>query len=216
MGRTNGSNLRTLLSSLFVLAAACGPLKGAVALNGTFGFTPIGTISYSGASLGQADSVTLPTTELINTVPATYNGSANDFFSGANSIPLLSHVSINPSTLSLPSVWGSFVSVSDANFLVVSDGTSPANRYDFSLLELMKTSGNGSDLEVYGQGILHDTQGIFADTPGVISIAFTQTGQTGAVNASFSVASSVVPEPGTLAAGLAALGVAILGLVRGR
>jgi hypothetical protein len=200
--------------SLFLLLFAAVPLKGAVLLNGTFGFAPVGTVTYNGASLGEAESVKLPSTEIVNTVPLMYNRSPNDFYSGPNRIPLLSYVSIDPLTLQLPSVGGSFVSVNYLNFLVVSDGTTPAGRYDFNLVELMKTSAGGSDLEVYGQGILHDTQGIFADTPALLSIAFTQPGSGGAVNASFSLASTTVPEPGTVAAGVIAFGVAARGMAR--
>jgi hypothetical protein len=199
------------LCSVLFVAVGCWEADAAVALSGTFGFTPIGTITYSGANLGLADSVTLPATEVVNTVPATYNGVANFFYAGASAIPLLSHLAVNPSTLSLPTVWGSFTPSSYLNFLVISDGTSPNNRYNFSLLDLMKTSNGSSDLEVYGQGMLHDTLGVFADTPGLLSIAFTQTGPTGAVNASFSVATSIVPEPGTLVAGCFALGWVLIG-----
>ena len=202
---------RAALTGLLFLAAGPWEASAALALNGTFGFTPIGTISYSGLNLGQADSVTLPATEVVNTVPITYDGAANDFYAGSSAIPLLSHLAVNPSTLTLPSVWGSFVPRGYVNFLVISDGTNPNNRYDFSLLSLMKTSNGPSDLEVYGEGILHDTQGVFADTTGLLSIAFTQTGQNGAVNASFSVATSVVPEPGTLVAGCFAFGWVLIG-----
>ena len=207
-----GLRLQTLGLAWVLLGAACLQVKAAMPLSGTFGFTPIGTVTYSGSTLGQAASVTLPVLDIVNTVPPTYQGAANDFYSGAGSIPLLSHVIIDPSTLNLPSIFGSFVSVNYLNFLTISDGTSPANRYDFSLLGLMKTSNGASDLEVYGQGILHDTQGVFADTAGILSIAFTQTGQSGAVNASFSVATSAVPEPGTFAVGVFAAALVILGI----
>lgn len=215
MQRVSFSIPTVVLSGLMLLNATCGQTQAAVALNGTFGFTPIGTITYSGSNLGQADSVTFPGIEVVNTVPPTYNGAANDFSSGAAGIPLLSHVTINPSSLNLPSVSGTFIPVSDVNFLVISDGTSPADRFDFSLLGLMKTSSGPSDLEVYGEGILHDTQGVFSDTTGLLGIAFTQSGSSGAVNASFSVATSVVPEPGTMAAGCLAVGCVLLGFSSG-
>lgn len=203
----------TAFAGLCLLGFGVSESKAAVTLNGTFGFIPIGTVTYTGTSLGEADSVNLPATEMVNTVPANYGGAANDFYTGSAAIPLLSHVTVNPLTLGLPSVWGSFMAASEPNFLLISDGTSPANRFDFSLVELMKTSSGASDLELYGQGVLHDTQGIFADTPGQISIAFTQTSQTSAVNVSFSVATSVVPEAGTLTAGCVAAGLALLEFV---
>src|SRR5260221_4347465 len=94
---------RMTLIGLLLVGAGSWEAAAAVALNGTFGFTPIGNISYSGPNLGQADSVTLPATEVVNTVPATYNGVANDFYAGSSAIPLLSHLEVNPLTLSLPS-----------------------------------------------------------------------------------------------------------------
>ena len=196
---------------VLLLVACRWEANAALALNGTFGFTPIGTIGYTGSNLGQAGSATIPVTEVVNTVPATYNGTANDFYNGSGAIPLLTHIGVNPLTLTLPSMSGSFVPSTYLNFLTISDGTSPNNRYDFSLLALMKTSNGPSDLEVYGEGILHDTQGIFADTSGLLSIAFTQAGQNGAANASFSFATSVVPEPGTFLAGCFGVGCVLLG-----
>jgi hypothetical protein len=191
--------------TVLVMAATRWEAGAAVEINGTFGFTPIGTISYSGPNLGQSDSVTLPATEVVNTVPVSYNGIANDFYAGSSSVPLMSQVAVNPLTLILPAVWGTFVQSDYVNFLTISDGTTPNNRYDFSLHNLMKASSGGGDLELYGEGVLHDTQGVFADTTGLLSIAFTQA-QSGAVNASFSIATSVVPEPGTFAAGCFTLG----------
>lgn len=189
-----------------------------VDLNGTFGFTPVGEITYTGPSLAQAGSIVLPSLELVNTVPANYGGRVNDFAAGPSSIALGSSINLNNGngTLTLPSVQGVFTSVNFPDFLRISSGTTPANRYDFDLLELMTTSNGFSTLNVSGLGVLHDSLGIFADTPGIISIAFTQTGLGGAVNASFSVASAV-PEPGTFAAGLCALGsVVFYGLARNR
>lgn len=189
-------------------------LYAAMALDGTFGFVPVGTISYSGPNLGQAASVTLPTIEIVNTVPASYNGNPNDFYSGPASIPVLSQVSVSPLTFSLPSQWGSFVAVNYPNFLAISDQTNPSDRFDFSLVDLMKTSGGASDLEIFAQGILHDSSGVFADTPGLLSISLSQAGSGATVNASFSVATSAVPEPGTLAEGGLALGLALAGLAK--
>jgi hypothetical protein len=201
------------LLSLLVTAGACCCANAAVeALNGTFGFTPIGDLTYSGPDLQQATSVTFPALEVVNTVPAAYNGNANDFATGASSVPLGSFITINNGigTLTLPAVQGVYTPSIYPNFLGISNGTTPSDRFDFNLLELMRTSSGSSSLDIYGMGILHDRLGIFSDTPGVIAIAFTQAGQGGAVNASFSVASTAVPEPGTLIAGVCALGFVLL------
>ena len=176
-------------------------------LSGTFGFTPVGTITYSGTDLEHASSVSFPSTEIVNTVPETYNGGPNDFFTGGSMIPLLSQVTLTALNLSLPALFGSFTTVNNPDFLTISGGTAPNDRFDFDLVELMKTSNGSASLDIFGRGILHDTQGVFADTPGLLSIAFTQTGQNGAVNASFSVATSAVPEPGTFFAGFSALAI---------
>jgi len=199
------------ICSLLLLVGACANTNAAVELNGTFGFTPIGDIAFSGTDLEHASSVTFPSTEVVNTVPSTYNGSPNDFFAGTTGIPILSHVTLSPLTLSLSALSGSFSAVNYPAFLEVSSGTAPNNRYDFDLLELMKTSNGSSSLDIYGKGILRDTQGVFADTPGLFSIAFTQTGQGGAINGSFSIATTAVPEPGTFLAGFCALGFLLLG-----
>ncbi|HLH56761.1 MAG TPA: hypothetical protein VKY92_24460 [Verrucomicrobiae bacterium] len=204
---------RAPLALGLVLLAISGQVRlhAAVALNGTFGFTPVGSITYSGPDLGQADSISLPATEIVNTVPANYNGSLNDFYSGPAAIPLLSHVNLGALTLSLPAQSGTYTPVNYPNFLVISDQTNPADRFDFTLIELMRASSSSSDLEVYAQGILHDSSGVFSDTSGLLSITFTQAGPGAAVNASFSVASTAVPEAGTIASGCVALGVSILG-----
>jgi hypothetical protein len=204
---------RTQLLVLLITAGATCCANAAVeAISGTFGFTPVGDITYTGADLQQASAVTFPSLEVVNTVPAAYNGSANDFATGASSIPLGSFVTINNGngTLTLPAVQGVYTPAIYPNFLGISNGTTPSDRFDFDLVELMRTSSGSSSLDVFGMGILHDTLGIFSDTPGLISIAFSQSGQGGAVNASFSVASTVVPEPGTLVAGLCALGFVLL------
>src|SRR6516225_1053735 len=210
---TNGFIIRGSLC-LLSLFTTIGSAKAAVVpLNGTFGFTPLGDVSYSGADLEDAVSITLPSMELINTVPAIYNGNPNDFFSGPASISLGAQVAIAPLTLNMPVISGSFSSVSFINFLDIPGSGTPGDHFDFDLLELEKTSSGPSSLNLYGTGILHDSQGHFADTPGIISIAFTQTGQIGAVNASFSVATSSVPEPGTITTGAFAIAFLLIGSV---
>ncbi len=209
------------LFSVFMAATTCFPAKAAVDV-GTFGFVPIGDITYTGLDLEHATSVTLPANSValptasgfVNTVPQFYNGNPNYFYSGANSIPLLSLGNINihqlnPPVLDLSAIGGSYSAVGLGDFLIL---TTPFDTYRFDLEELLRTSSDPLSLILYGTGTLFDANG--SSVPGSISMAFTQTTLSSAVNASFTLATAAVPEPGTIGAGCCALGFLLLAGLR--
>ena len=104
----------------------------AATANATFGFTPIGTISANnGGDILAATAITMPGIEVVNTVPPTNLGSANDrFCTGTNAatcVALASNVTLSP--LTIPLMTGA---VSLPNFLSFSSSTTPTNRYTFS------------------------------------------------------------------------------------
>jgi hypothetical protein len=214
------SHITIPLFSLILVVGASFSATAAVEMNGTFGFVPFGDITYTGSDLAHASSVSLPANELVNTVPQFFNGKANDFFSAASAIPTFSQVTLNlsksdPLSLDLSMIGGSFSTASLANFIIAStpalghNGTTPGDRYSFELLEIMKSTSTGYPLYISGIGVLHDSAGQYLDTPAALNIGFTQT-ESGTINASLTVATTAVPEPGTIATGCCALGFLLL------
>ena len=203
-------NVRLAVCSL-LLASGVGLEARAAMIYGTFGFVPLGNVTYSGPDLGDATSLGLPEHGLINTIPDSYNGNPNDFSAaGAAVLNLLSQVDLSSLVLPLTGVVpaGDFLSFSaDTSF---ASGTTPSDRYDFDLQTLTKTSSGSSSLNLSGTGVLVDTIHGFANTPALLSLALTQSAPGGAINVSFSLATAVVPEPGTVGAAAAALAMCVL------
>lgn len=198
------------LAALVGLSSAAGTAQAGLVINGTFGYVPIGDIAYTptNASISTATTVTIPSSEVVNTVPLTYLGQPN------NLVGLVSPgdgVTVDP--LVLPTISGpSFIS----NYMTftIDDGS----RFEYDMVSIIWTSSAVSNLSFNSQGTFRDTLGVYDPAAASLSGSFTQTGgDTGTVNASFTFASppspSAVPEPGSFVLMLGMFGgVGALGL----
>ena len=208
MSRRLFSMLAVVGALAFAQPAQAGPL-----LNGTFGYVPLGgATTYTGASLGAATtSVTLPSNEIINTLPPTFLGNPNDFAAGgAAPLALSQTVVLNPLTISTLGLVNTGLQVVNLpQYLTFSSGTSPANRFQFSATSIMVTSSGTGNLAIGLLGTIHDVANVFSDNSASVSYSFTQTVPGSAVNGSATFATPqdvlVSPEPSTL--GLAGLAV---------
>lgn len=201
---------RSLFAGLFAalaLTSLGSNAQAAVLLNATFGFAPLGSTTYTGATLGSATSVTIPGFEQINNLPATYLGMQNDFAAGGLSpLALGQTVTVNPLTLTVSGINAGFQAASLGTYLTFSSGTTPAFRYAFSGTSIRFSSSTPGDLAVDIVGTIRDTAGVFMDSTANVSFAFTQTTPTSATNfsATFSTPSAIippgnpVPEPATI------------------
>jgi hypothetical protein len=145
--------------------------------------------------------VTIPALESVNTVPPTYLGNPNDFFAGASAINVGDSVTISALTLNPTNINGGLTTLVLPNYLIASSGSSPANRYEFSMSSIRWSSSAATDLSFVAFGTFHDTAGVFSDNAASISGSFTTTG-TGSVNASFTfdtppAPNLITPEPAT-------------------
>jgi hypothetical protein len=195
--------------TLAVSRAALGAL---IAPNAIFGFAPLGSTTFVGTAMGSATSVTLPSVEFVNTVPATFNGVANSFAVAPNNLPVsfspLDSVTMAPLTLNLPTIsYGTpatpvWVPDAVSDFLVFGSSATPANRYSFDLTSWSATAASASatSLLLACTGVFHDAGGVFSDAPASLSFGFS--GSNGSANVSASFAAT--PEPATLS--LLALG----------
>jgi hypothetical protein len=214
------------MTVLGVLTVAVALLAGGNAsagpLNGTFGYVPIGTTTFTppAGNIGTATSVTIPSTGLVNSIPTTFLGNPNDFFSGPASFMLSSNVTVNPLFLTLNPMFvndGMFHPDVLPAYLTFASGTGPTtppNRFVFSMSSIQWASSGPQALNFAALGTVHDTAGVFTDQPADISGAFTQVSQGGAVNATFhfetpaTITTTAIPEPASLTLfGLGAVGV---------
>jgi hypothetical protein len=178
--------------------AASAVASQAAFINGTLGISPIGTVTYTGADLGDATSVTVSSLEIVNTTPTTYNSINNDFAVGSYSVstyPAFTLVNISTTTLTS--------SLSGISSFLTFNSTS-GDTYKFNLSSWTTSSSGANNLSFEGTGTLYDSQGHFLSTTTKISASFTTTGD-GAVNGSFTLSTVPVPEPATFIAGLGAL-----------
>ena len=219
----SGRKIAVTVAALFMTVAVSQAAMGAlIAPNATFGFAPLGATTFVGTALGSATSVTLPSLEFVNTVPATFNGVANSFAVAPNNLPItispFDWVTVSPLTLVVPTISygtpGTPVWVADAvtGFLVFGSTAAPANRYSFDLTSwsATATSASATSLLLACRGVFHDSDGVFSDAPASLSFGFTGTsGSANNVSASF----AATPEPATLS--LLALG-GLMMLHRGR
>ena len=188
-------------------------------LNGTFGYVPIGSTTFAPpGDIGTATSVTIPSTEIVNTIPATFLGNPNAFFSGPASYSTGANVTVSPLTLNPMGVndhtFHPEVLPAYLTFASGTGGSTPANRFVFSMSSIRWNSSGPQELDFAALGTVHDTAGIFTDQTSDISGSFTQTTMGGSVNASFTFetpatisAATAAPEPASLTLlGLGALG----------
>jgi hypothetical protein len=185
-----------LIGALLIAFSSAGL---ALTANATFGFVPIGTITANNADLLMATTITLPGTNIANTVPPNNADSANDFFcTGTNTATCVvagSNVTVFPLTFSL--MTGP---VSLPNFLVFSSSTTPANRYTFSATsETVAVNSTTRSVSAFFLGTFHDLSSTFADNGADVSFSFTQAAVSGTVNGSATFSTPPIPEPTTIA-----------------
>ena len=209
------SRLGLSLVALSLAALATLPAH-AQSVNGTFGFVPLGRVTYTGASLDMATSVTVPALEIVNTLDGpTYLGSPNQFNSGPFSLALGQPVFLKgfpgPTTLLVstdPILFGS-------PFLTFLAG---GETFDYTVTQVTSFVGTSTPP---GASLAFDTLGVLTSSGTTNQIAqlsgsFTQTGPGTAVNGSFTFSTPVpVPEPGSVAL-LVGIGISGSVFVRGR
>lgn len=203
---------RKLLTTLALVAGlALANRADAAPINGTLGYVPIGeTTIDAGTTVGTTNTLTVPGTLIINSLPALYLGSPNDF---VGLVSLGDAVTQSPLSLDVSAgPGGDIAGVPFNNFVVFG----PGGRFEFDLTSGTLSSTGALNLGYYGTGMIHDTLGIFDDQIASLSFAATQDGIGSAVNISFTLSTPPaprgVPEPGTVAMALTAF--AGLGLVR--
>jgi hypothetical protein len=191
------------------VAMLASPPASADPINGTFGYVPIGSTTFTPpGNIGTATSVMIPPTEVVNTIPPTFLGNPNAFASGPASFFLGASVTVSPLTLNPMSVNdGMFhpeVLPAYLTFASGTGGTTPANRFVFSMSSIRWASSGPQELDFAALGTLHDTAGVFMDQRSDLSGSFTQPSMGGPVNASFTFETPAqitppgVPEPASL------------------
>jgi hypothetical protein len=183
-----------------LLAFSTAGMASLLSPNATFGFIPLGgALAISpGNDLLAATSVTLPSSELINTVPSTAFGIANDFDGATPLLTAGNSLVLNPLTISLTS---GPVSLPDLISFPSSTG-----RFDFSASsEVVSFSAATRSVSALFLGTFHDTTaGGFSDAPASVTFSFNQSAANTATNdsATFSTPPQAViasvPEPGSL------------------
>ncbi|HXB71388.1 MAG TPA: PEP-CTERM sorting domain-containing protein [Candidatus Acidoferrales bacterium] len=188
---------KVLTLTAVLLAFSTVGMASPVSPNATFGFIPLGTVTISpGANLLTATSITLPSSELINTVPPTAFGITNDF---AGLLAPGDVTALNPLTLNLTSG-----PVAMPN-LIQFPGS---DRFSFSPAteQVVFTPGaaGASAVSVFFLGTFHDTTNVFSDAPASVALSFNQPAVGGALNGSATFSTppqafiSSVPEPGSM------------------
>ena len=138
------------------VAMLAGGDASADPLNGTFGYVPIGSTTFTPpGNIGTATSVTIPSTEIVNTIPTTFLGKPNDFFSGPASFALGNSVTVNPLTLSPMFVNdGLFHPEVLSGYLTFASGTTPADRFVFDMSSIRWASSGPQELDFAALGTI--------------------------------------------------------------
>ncbi len=183
-------------------------------INGTFGFTPVGNITYTGASLDTATAINISGNETVNTVDgAIYLGRPNQFnpTSGSPYAMTLGQsvfLSGAPSTMVIPVTTNA--SAFGSPFLTFVTGGLTFSYRITSVTSFVGTSTPpGAALSFNTLGVL--TSSGTTNQSAQLSGSFTQTSPTASVNGSFTFSSppsvvAAVPEPGVVAM-MAGLGI---------
>lgn len=170
----------------------------AAAINATMDVSGLGTSSFVGTNLNAATSFIFGNTNgysfVVTNTATNYLGSPNDFNTGLGQVPLLGFGQ-GPTSLDI----SSFTPVN--TFWTWSSTTTPASRYTFDLLTLVRNSSQSGAMDLFGTGTFHDLNGTYSDT--AASVRFTAQ-SIGGVTASWSAswgspAFNNVPEPDSLA-----------------
>jgi hypothetical protein len=177
-----------------------GLLGATVAANAqtyaTFGFTPIGTITANTNDVTTATSFTVPSAEVVNSLPATYMGHPNYFIGLIN---LSDAVTLSSTT--------------------VADGTGldfSSDGFNFTHGDTVNLISNGAGATGFREFGTLTGPGITSPQTAEISGSFTQGSAGGTINGSFTLTiPPAVPEPGAVAT-LAGMGVAGVSLVARR
>jgi hypothetical protein len=207
MSRWNRGVVTVLAVAVATLAFGNG--ARAAFANATFGYVPFGSTTFTGANLGSATSITIPGLELVNNLPPMFLGNPNNFNGGPNGFSLASTVTVNPLTLNPMFIGdGIFHNLNLPNYATFAGGgggSTPANRYTFSVTSIRWDSSNPNEIDFIALGIFHDSNGTFANDSADISGSFTTTGvgNPPTVNTSFTFETPTTittgaPEPATV------------------
>jgi hypothetical protein len=188
---------KVLALTAVLLALSAVGVASPLSPNATFGFVPLGTVTVApGANLLAATSITLPSLELINTVPPTAFGITNDF---AALLTPGDATTLTPLTLNLT---GGPVSIPDQ---IQFPGS---NRFSFSpsTEQVAFTPGinGGGAVSIFFLGNFHDTTNVFSDAQASVAFSFNQPSAGGAINGSATFSTppqafiASVPEPGSM------------------
>ena len=188
----------TALSILALLI--CGTLAGQVAaapqINGSLGFIPFNSASFTGP-VSAPTSITFASNEVINGLPATNNGLPNDFNS-SNGFSILGSVFQSASALTIGT--GGAISTPVSDFFGFAN-----NRFQFNLTSGTETT-IGQNIQVQGNGVLHDISGFYADTAASFTMFTNPVSGNQIINYNVTFSTSPVPEPESYAMLLAGLG----------
>jgi hypothetical protein len=177
----------------------------AAQLNSNIGYIPIGDVSYTGANLAGATSVTFPVTNFVNTNQPLYLGLANDFFSGPLAVAIMSAVTLTPLTFDLTAPDG----VAGGGAFTVTF-TTASGLATFTATSFTTATATSNTLDLYINGTT--TGNGFDPSPTSLLVNLNQVGGPGGVvNASTTFASppttTNVPEPSTILGILAVAGI---------
>ena len=187
------------LAALSLVVLAPG-LAQAQTVNGTFGFVPLGRITYTGQSLDTATTVTIPNSAIVNNVDGTtYLGNPNQFNGGAFALTLGQPVTWSGAGSSITIPASSNPTIFGSPFLTFVAG---GETFDYSITQVTSFVGTST---LPGASLAFDTLGVLTSSGtthqlALLSGSFTQTGPGAAVNGSFTFSTPLsVPEPSSVA-----------------